>query len=134
VDVEQLAILGIVVFSFMAVVNMFSAIRTYKRTKRWQPTRVRRLIGGRESARSVALSVVSEVAHRFEKDVLASRESGQLTERLEEAIAEARAYFLGRVETIHKPLFTEAVEEIILKGSQAEDGVTKKASIDPEST
>ena len=113
-DIEQLAILGIIVFSFMAAVHLFNTIRTYKRTKRWQPVRVRRLIGGQESARSVARSIVSEIADKLKEEVLVSREKGTLTEGLEEALAEGRAYFVGRVEPIHKTLFSEAVNEIIL--------------------
>jgi hypothetical protein len=125
VDIEQLAILGIIVFSFMAIVSLFNAIRTYKRTRRWRPMRVRRLIGGQESARLMAESIVREIADKLEAEVLVSRERGALTERLEEALADARIYFMGRVEPMHKTLFSEAINKIILEHAPADNELDK---------
>ena len=113
-DVEQLALLGIAVFSFMAIVSLYSAVRSYKRAFKQQPMRIRRLIGGKDSARAVARSIVRETAEKHEAEVRKSRETGRVTESLEDALAEARAYFLSRVEPIHRTLFSEAVNDIIL--------------------
>ena len=120
-NVEQLALLGIAIFSFMAIVSLYNALRSYKHSFKHKPMRVRRLIGGKESARSVARRVVSATAEKLARDVEKSRDNGQLTEPLEDALNEARAYFLGRVEPIHRTLFTEAVDEIILGKPSSDD-------------
>lgn len=123
-EVEHLAMLGIAIFSFMAITALYGAIRSYRRerTAQRKPLRVRRLIGGKESARAVARSIVTETATKLEKELAASRQAGHLTEPLEEALNEARAYYLSRVEPIHRELFTQTVEEIVFeKGNVTKD-------------
>ena len=106
----------------MALVSLYNAVRSYRSYKRafkQQPMRIRRLIGGKDSARSVARSIVRETAQKLEAEVYKSRETGRVTEALEEALAEARAYYLSRVDPIHRTLFSEAVDEIILKDTRS---------------
>ncbi len=116
-EIEHLAMLGIAIFSFMAITTSYAALRSYKKERafRQKPMRVRRLIGGKESARAVARSIVEETASKHGEEVEASRQAGRPTEALEEALNEARAYYLSRVEPIHKELFTQTVDEIVFK-------------------
>lgn len=115
-NLEQLAILGIVIFAFMALTTTFNAVRSFKQmAKRPDSHRVRRLVGGTESAMVVARSVVNEVVEKNEEAVIKSRELGMPNEELEGILEEAKKYFLGRVETRHRLLFNQAVDEIILE-------------------
>ncbi len=115
-NLEQLAILGIIVFAFMAMSTSFNAIRSIKRvnSNRRNLRRVRRLVGSAASARSIADSVIKEVAVKNSLEVQRARDQGRLTPELEEALALAQTYFLGRVESRHRVLFSKAVDEIIL--------------------
>lgn len=114
-NIEQLALLGIIVFGFMAVVNVFNSIRSYKRHNRMKPMRVRRLIGGKESALALAESLVNDVISKHKDAAANARQTGRLPPDLETTLEELRTYYLGRVEPIHKTLFNEAVDKLILK-------------------
>jgi hypothetical protein len=111
---EQLALLGIVIFGFMAVVNVFNAIRTYKRVKRMKPMRVRRLVGGRESAMAMAESLIKEIMAQHPEEIAEAMETKALPASLEERLNGVREYYLSRVEPVHKPLFNEVVNALIL--------------------
>ncbi len=118
-SLEQLAIFGIVVFAIMALATSFNMVRSVKRSiGRPKLQRVRRLVGGRESARMVAKSVVQGIAQKHPLEVNKTKKEGQLTPELEKVLDEARAYFLGRVESRHRALFGEAVDQIILGRSK----------------
>lgn len=111
---EQLALLGIAVFAFMAVTTFFNTVRTIKRmTQGTTRQRARRLIGAPTPAKAVAVAVVEEISGRHPEEVELSRERGQLTETLEKALNEGRAYFLSRVESRHRIMFSEAIDEIV---------------------
>ena len=114
-NLEQLAIFGIVVFAVMALGAFVNTVRSFRRSKKTTKVfRVRRLIGGKDSARAVANSVVCEIAQLHPQEVDKSKELGVLTAPLEEALAEAHTYYLGRVESRHRALFTQAVDRFIL--------------------
>ncbi len=108
--VEHLAVLGIVIFGFMAVMNLFSALRTFKRSRRNNVTRVRRLIGGPDAAMALARSVAKNIFDKYTDGQSPSRE---MTEELERALEEGRQYYTSRVESIHRELFTKAIDELI---------------------
>ncbi len=94
-------------------------VRSVKRSLgRPRAQRVRRLVGGQESARLVAKSIVQEIAQKHPAEVDKAREKNQLTAELEQALDEARNYFLGRVEPRHRALFTEAINSIIFGHSE----------------
>ena len=117
-SVEQLALLAIALFAFMALVNMWSSVRAIKRSMRFKPERIRRFIGGAESARACAESILRDLAEKFPEETDASARAGQITEALSPEMDKARTYYLSRVEAIHKPLFNETVDKVILgKGS-----------------
>jgi len=118
VELEKLAMLGIAVFVFMAAVSFYGFLRSMKRTAaqaKVPQQRIRRLIGGDDSALAVAQSVIREVAQKYPEAV--QRCIGKLVvdTELEEPLAEARQYFLSRVEHRHRVLFNQVVDEIILE-------------------
>jgi hypothetical protein len=113
-SLEQLAIFAIIVFAIMASGAFFNMVRSFRRSKKQMKVfRVRRLIGGKDSARAVADSVVCEIAQLHPQEVEKSKELGVLAAPLEEALEEARTYYLGRVESRHRALFTQAVDRFI---------------------
>ena len=111
---EQLALLAIAIFAGMAAVNMFHSYRSIRNSIRFKPERVRRLVGGTECARAVAESVLQDIAEKYPDDISASRKARKLTDTLQTEVEKARAYYLGRVESVHKALFNDAVDRIIL--------------------
>ncbi len=115
-NLEQLAVLGIVVFAFMALTTAYNAARTIKRmSKRSDLGRFRRLVGSPDSAESVAMSVVGEVAKKHPEEVQTARELEVLTSVLEKALEEAETYYLNRVESRYRVLFSRAVDRIIFE-------------------
>jgi hypothetical protein len=99
----------------MAVTTLFTTIRTIKRiARRPEKSRMRRLVSGTEPAMAMATSVVEEIASRHPKEVELSRERGRLTKNLENALEEAKEFFLSRVESRHRELFSDAIDKIIL--------------------
>ena len=114
-SLEQLALFAIVVFAVMALAAFVNTVRSFKRSKKQtKPFRVRRLIGGKDSARAVANSVVCEIAQLHIEEVERAKETGAIPQSLQEALEEARVYYLGRVESRHRALFTEAVDRYVL--------------------
>jgi hypothetical protein len=112
-NIEQLALLGIIIFGFMAVVNIFNTVRTYRRYHRMKPMRVRRLVGGKESAKAIAESLIKDVMADNPEATRIARQSGNLPPELSEKLNEVRAYYLNRVEPIHKTLFNETVDTLL---------------------
>ena len=110
---EQLALLAIAIFAGMAALNFFYSYRSIRNTMRFKPERIRRLVGGTECARAVAESVLRDIVEKFPNEVSASRKARKLTDSLEYEIEKARTYYLGRVESVHKSLFNDAVDQII---------------------
>jgi hypothetical protein len=76
-------------------------------------------VGSAESAKAIAKSVVGELVDKYPEEIVLSRKQRKLTEKMEQALEEARIYYLGRVEPRHKTLFSITVDEIIF---QKEDG------------
>ena len=113
--VEHLALLGIAIFGFMAVMNLFTALRSFKRSRRQSVIRVRRLIGGPDAAMAVARSVVKDISEKLPEDVATCRETGHYSPELEKSLNTGREYYVSRVEPIHRELYTRAIEEIILR-------------------
>ena len=113
-NIEQLALLGILIFGFMAAVNIFSTLRTYRKYKRMKPIRVRRLVGGKESAKALAESLVNDVMEKHPLLISTAKQSRRLPNELEKILDDVRIYYLNRVEPIHKTLFNDAVDTLIL--------------------
>ena len=113
-NIQQLAILGIVIFGFMIVVVTFNTIRTYKRVKRIKPMRVRRLVGGRDSAMAMAESLVKEVMAQHPEETAQATANKKLPKPLEERLDGVRRYYLSRVEPVHKTIFNATVDRLIL--------------------
>lgn len=113
-NLEQLAVIGILVFSFMALTTAFSAIRSAKRRGNINELRrVRRLVGSAESAQAIAKSIVQEIAGNHEEAVAHLRKTGELNDALEKAIGDARSYFLSRVESRYRTIFSKTVDDLI---------------------
>ena len=113
-NLEQLALLAVIMFAFFALMQAFHSVRTIKRAAR-KPLmeRIRRPIGTADSARAVARSVIDEVARKHPELVAEAARDGALPEALEDALQEARAYFMTRVEARLKAVFNEIVDERI---------------------
>ena len=58
--------------------------------------------------------MVCEIAQLHDDEVEKSKQSGAISPPLEEALEEARVYYLSRVESRHRELFSEAVDRYIL--------------------
>jgi hypothetical protein len=113
-DLEQIAILGIAVFAFMAIAHTVNSVRSMKKiVRRSRIQRVRRLISTPDSARAMALSVVHEAAQKYPDEVENLRRGTKMASELGQALEEARSYYLGRVETRHKAIFNLVVDEVI---------------------
>jgi predicted Holliday junction resolvase-like endonuclease len=115
VSLEQLALLAIALFAFMAIVNMFYSVRSIKRASGFKSERVRRLVGGTDCARAVAESVIKEIIAKYPDEAARASQAKKLSSDLEAEVEKARTYYLGRVEAVHKPLFNDAVDKLILK-------------------
>lgn len=111
---DQLALFGIGAFAFMALAAFLNTMRTVKKISRRSPNyRIRRLIGSEYSARTVAESVIKEIVESNPELVRVAKASGHLTPELGELVDEARNYFLGRVESRHKVVFSQTVDRLI---------------------
>lgn len=114
-SLEQLAILGIGIFGFIALVQAFNTVRNIKRSSRGAGQgRPRRPVGSADSALTMARGLVREVRSRHESLASQARETGQISGELEEHLEEARRYYRERVESRLRPLFHQAVNELIL--------------------
>ena len=113
--IDHLAVLGIVIFGFMAVMNLFTSLRSFKRHRRATVTRIRRLISGPEAARAVAESIVHDIEKTHQDDISRYRDTGNVSPPLETAFEKGREYYLTRVEAIHTELFSKVVDELILQ-------------------
>jgi hypothetical protein len=123
---EQIAILGVVVFGFIALFHAFNTVRSLRRAAKHRPAnRPRRPVYSKDSARAMAQGLVREVAAKKERLVEQARESGVVPAELEAALEESRAYFRERVEPRLRPVFNAAVDEVILgrepAGSSADE-------------
>lgn len=107
--------MAIGLFAFMAIVNMFYSVRSIKRAAGFKSERVRRLVGGADCARAVAESVIKEIIEKYPEDVALAAREKKLSSALETQVKKARVYYLGRVEAVHKPLFNDEVDRLILK-------------------
>jgi len=113
-NVEQMTVICIIIFSALAVATALRIARSFKRgNPRFSGLYTHRLIGGAESARAVARSLVDQVKTQHLAEVERSREQGHPTPELEKELDKAESYFLSRVEDSHSPLFAQIVDEII---------------------
>lgn len=114
-NMEQIAILGIVVFGFIALFHAFNTVRSIKRLAARQGSqRPRRPMTSEASARTMAQGLVREVIEKHETAATQARGSGACGPELTEALEEARLYFRERVDTRCRPVFNQVVDEIIL--------------------
>ncbi len=114
-SLEQLALIAIALFGFMALVNMLSGARAIKRSMGYKSERIRRLIGSTDSARTLAESILNDIADKFPDEVAASKRDVKISDALTPELEKARAYYLSRVEPVYKVLFHESVDKIILQ-------------------
>ncbi len=120
---EQMTMLGLLaigVFGFMALVAMYQTARTIKRATKRSAARYRRLVSSPEIAKTMAVSLVEEVARNHPDEVEKSKQKNQPTLALEKALEEARDHFLTRVEQRYRSLFSTTVDEIIFQQPDAE--------------
>lgn len=123
---EQIAILGVVVFAFIALFHSFNTIRSLKRaSKRRDGHRPRRPIGSPASARSMAEGLIREVSTKHEELCERAREQGVIGPELLEALEEPRLYFRERVDVRCRPVFNQVVDERIL-GLEPEPGTERQ--------
>ena len=118
-NIEQLAILGIVVFGFIALMQAFSTVRSIKRgnrktTDRASASRYRRPVGSGVAARSIADGLVREIMEKHEALAREALDTGVIPKSLEEILADTHSYFRERVESRHRGLFHTAVNELLL--------------------
>ena len=114
-SLEQLAILGIIIFAFIVIVHAFNTARSIKKlNKRGSMGRTRRLVGGDAAARATAEGLVREAAAKHEQQADEARETGTIPKELEASLQEARVYYLDRVERRHKHQFNKAIDRILL--------------------
>ncbi len=118
-NIEQLAILGIVVFGFIALMQAFSTVRAIRKTKRkntdrLSTTRYRRPVGSSVAARSIADGLVREIMEKHKALAKEALDTGIIPASLDEILADTHAYYRERVETRHKALFHTAVNELLL--------------------
>jgi hypothetical protein len=67
VNLEQMAILGVVVFGFIALFHAFNTIRSLKKLSKRDPaSRLRRPVCSEDSARAMARGLVRELADKHE--------------------------------------------------------------------
>ncbi len=114
--IEQVAILGVILFAAIAVLHGFNTARGIRRIA-GRPKgegRTRRLISSDPVAREMARGVVREVAAAHPEAADRSREAGRVDPGIEEPLEKARAYFRERVEPRLRPLFHMAIDEVIL--------------------
>ena len=118
-NIEQLAILGIVIFGFIALMQAFSTVRSIKKvnkktTDRLSTTRYRRPVGSGVAARLIADGLVREIMEKHEALAKEALDTGIIPESLDEILAETHAYYRERVESRHRTLFHIAVNELVL--------------------
>ncbi len=114
--IEQVAILGLILFAAVAALHGWSTVRGIRRIAN-RPKgdgRTRRLVSSEPVAREIALGVVREVAAAHAEAWARSREAGRVDPELDEPLERAQAYFRERVEPRLRVLFHGAVDEMIL--------------------
>ena len=118
-NIEQLAILGIVVFGFIALMQAFSTVRSIKKsnrktTDRLSTSRYRRPVGSGVAARSIADGLVREIMEKHEALAKEALDTGIIPDSLDEILQDTHAYYRERVEGRHRALFHTAVNELVL--------------------
>ena len=118
-SIEQLAMLGIGVFGFIAIVRAYSMLLGMKRAhhraeKRKTEGRYRRPVGVDSAAASIAEGLIVEVIKKHEILAAEARDTGQIPKDLEPYLEEAQMYYRARVESRLRPLFHEAVNKVVL--------------------
>jgi hypothetical protein len=112
---EQIAILGVVIFAFIALFHSFNTIRSLKKmSRRRDGHRPRRPISSPASARSMAEGLIREVGEKHEGLFDKAREQGAIGPELLEALEEPRQYFRERVDARCRPIFNQVIDERIL--------------------
>jgi len=115
VNLEQLALLAVVVFGIGAVLYAFKTIRSVKGLQRRRDDhRPRRLISSPASAKTVAEGLIKEVSEKHGSLVERARREGVIGPELLEALEEPRQYFRERVEVRCRPMFNAVIDERIL--------------------
>lgn len=114
-NIEQIAILGVVIFGFIAVFHAFNTLRSLKKlTRRSGEHRPRRPICSPASARTVAEGLIREVISKRGELVERDRERGVVGPELTVALEEPRQYFRERVDARCRPIFNQVVDELLL--------------------
>jgi hypothetical protein len=114
--IEQVALIGIVLFAAIAALHGLSTVRGIRRAaaRTAGGGRMRRLVSSEPVAREVARGVVREVAAAHPEAAARSREAGRVDPELDGPLERAQAYFRERAEPRLRSLFHEAVDEVIL--------------------
>jgi hypothetical protein len=120
---EQVAIVGVIICATIALLGFFNTMRMTRQLGKRAPQRGRRrLLGTPEGARCAAVSIVAEIVRNHGPSVEETRKGGPAGEELIQAIEEAKAYYLGRVEARYKSVFHDVVDELVFaKTGSTED-------------
>ncbi len=118
-NIEQLAILGIVVFGFIALMQAFSTVRSIKKTNkkttdRLSTSRYRRPVGSGVAARSIADGLVREIMEKHQALAKEAMDTGIIPASLDEILQDTHAYYRERVDARHRALLHSAVNELVL--------------------
>jgi hypothetical protein len=114
--IEQVALIGIVLFAAIAALHGFNTVRGIRRAagQRVAEGRPRRLVSSEPVAREMARSLTREVAAAHEAAAARSREAGRVDPELSAVLERAQAHFRERVEPRLRAVFHQAVDEVIL--------------------
>ncbi|MBN2344540.1 MAG: hypothetical protein JXX29_01415 [Deltaproteobacteria bacterium] len=113
---EKLAIFGILVFGFMALVQGLRTVREVQKMRRRAGSRrPRRVVSSEPVAEQIAVGLVTEVAKKYPELCVDAKKSGVLPKPLEHALAKAREHYAERVNPKFKGLFYRAINSVILK-------------------
>jgi biopolymer transport protein ExbB/TolQ len=127
-NLESIAILGVVIFAFIALAHGINTARSIRRLTRDRSAgRPRRPIAGEAAARQLAESIVREVAAKHEDEAAETRAGEGIPAELEEALEKAREHYCDRVERRHRALFHRAVDSVLLdRAPERNSGIYKR--------
>ena len=121
-NAEKLAIFGIVIFGFMALVQAWRTARQASHMmKQREGGRPRRLISSEPAAAELARALIDEVVEKNPELVLKTKETGVMDGFLDRQIKTAMNHYLDRVNPKFRGLFHMTVSEIIFQRKDRSD-------------
>jgi DNA-binding transcriptional LysR family regulator len=124
-NAEKLAIFGIVIFGFMALVQAWRTARQASHMmKRREGGRPRRLISSEPAAAELARALIDEVVKKNPELVLKTKEAGVMDSVLDRQIKTAMNHYLDRVSPKFRGLFHATVSNVIFQRKEKPDEVS----------